>query len=331
MPRGIQAQPGCHMPFTLLSTNLPSRIALSKCRTFAVVSFLALLFDVDARSADIDISLSDRTAIEDAQVISRDRSKPFYFHLNQPSSPSRQDQYTFVADIGTEFKVWLDKLSLGVRATDTRSRALAFQITADTESNVKDKIVLNVVKTNGPEHFDLNAADTTHFLSFDFMLDRTYQAPHFWLLHMQVWQCCGGVPPFAIHVAPTRNPSAPIELLFCVQDDSYRSVEHAGEPGRIIYRMIATREQWNTMVLALTPGTDETPSIGGVTMWLNKKLMFSWKGPWGFRPTVNGERGTSMGVDIGIYRRRQMGMQTIFFDNIRYGSTYNSVTSDNAK
>jgi hypothetical protein len=203
---------------------------------------------------------------------------------------------------------------------------LAIQIHSDQDINVKDKVLFDAIPFKSQQNIDLRSADSTRYFSFAFMIDPSYETPKGWLLHVQAWQCCGGHPPFTIQVTPNRDKGSPIEFTFVVVDD----VSDAPiNPGRVIYKMPVRRGEWNTMTLKLEPRPDDAIQPGEIQMWLNGESKFVYRGHWGFIPSDRGESKavitSAIGINIGVYRRRQATTQTIYFDNIRYGSTLAAV------
>jgi hypothetical protein len=267
---------------------------------------------------DIALHFSNTFAIEKSGFATRDLGKPFFFDL---LPPNRGAPFGFVSDIGTDFDVWLaTRVPPGSEGAQRRS--LAFKIIADKDANIKDKILLSAVSHNSAEHIDLAGGDTVRFFGFDFMLDPTYDVPSAWLVHMQVWQCCAGHPPFTVRVTPGRDRHGPVEFTFGVIDDAQEAA-HYGVPA-IIYRMNVQRGIWNRMTFRLNPQFDGSVAPGGIKMWFNGVQAFDYRGFWSFQPghtdAVTHQLFTShLGIDLGIYRRRQTSKQIIYFDNISYG------------
>jgi len=276
-----------------------------------------MLMGASAPAPDIALTFSDAFAVDKSGLATRDPAKPTYFNLLPPD----QAPFHFVADIGTDFDVWLDP-RVPPGSEGAHARSLGFKITADEDINVKDKIMLSPVLHSSAHRIDLGGGDTQRYFSFDFMLDPAYEVPRGWLVHMQVWQCCTGHPPFTVHVTPGRDKRGPVEFAFDVTDDAQEAA-HYGIPA-IIYRMGVQRGVWNRMAFRLNPQADGSGAPGDITMWLNGAQKFDYHGFWAFQPghadPVTHVPFTSrVGIDLGIYRRRQPSTQIIYFDNIRYG------------
>ncbi len=279
---------------------------------------------------DTKLQFSDQHYVDEAEIAKRDRTKPFYFHMLSRKDGSKGDPPAFTVDKGTSFNVWLDKQVPDSASKLGNARSLAIQITADHDENVKDKIFLDAVPHWSNQKMMVNGG--ARYIAFDFMLDSHYELPTAWAIHLQAWQCCGGHPPFAMSITPSKDKNGPAELFFGFRDDL---MEHQkGSPAKTIYSMNVNRGEWNNFVLQLDPETDDNPKPGVLAMWLNGKPQFCFKAHWGFDPGRVGDDGhkitNAMGVDIGVYRRRQATTQTVYFDNIRSGASFEAVSNDPA-
>jgi hypothetical protein len=229
-------------------------------------------------------------------------------------------KHKFTVDISTDFRVWLDR-KLPPWDRRPNGRSLAIQITADRDVNEKDKILFGAVMHSDSDRIDINSADRSRYFAFDFMLDPSYETPNVWAIHVQAFQCCSGHPPFTVQVTPSRAKRSDVEFTFNVTDDALENAK----PGatRQIYKMRVLRGEWNRMALHLRPSPDDQAEPGIVEMWLNGLKRFSYTGYWGFRPKSG--TTTALGLDLGIYRRRQATTQTIYFSDIKYGRDLASV------
>jgi hypothetical protein len=269
-----------------------------------------------------NLSFTDAFQLDDRQIKSRDETKPFFFKIHTPDGIS----YPFTVDVGTQFSVWLDhQVPLGVARANARS--LGIRITSDRDADEKDKIFFDVVPWKSAQHIDLNRPDGPRFISFDFMLDKGYELPTAWVIHLQAWQCCGGQPPFIMGVTPRKgDPKGPLELFFGYRDDV--SMEDPAHSLRVSYKMPVSRGQWNHMQLALEPSPDNSPRLGVIAMWLNGTKRFEEQTHWAFRPGQIAYDGkdvqNQIGIDIGIYRRRQRTTQVIYFDNVTFSRSSSS-------
>lgn len=293
------------------------------CATLALFGFTTL-----ANGSEVSLSFSHADQI-DPRPSAAPADKPLFFFM-RPRHPTdaKGEPVRFTVDKGTQFRVWLDEAVPDKAAKATGSdRSLAVQIKADENVNEKDKILFHAIAHNGDHQIRLDSADDRRFISFDFMLDKTYQAPRNWVLHLQVWQCCERVPIFTIHVAPSPNPNDPIQFVFYVLDDAHSSTEP--KEGVEIYRMNVSRGEWNHMILDLEPSPDGRSPEGHISMWRNGEKKLAWHGHWGYlsRTGSAGEPETTpaVGIDLGVYRRRQTTTQTIYFDNVRVGANEKSV------
>ena len=283
---------------------------------------------VDAGPIAESISFSDQFKIDEMEGAQPDMRHPTFFSIRSPDG----SKHGLTADIGTVFKTWLDKRvpPAHVKQDD---RSLAIQITSDHDANEKDKIVFSPVQHNGSEHIEISPKSPTYYVSFKFFLDPSYQLPRGWLIHFQAWQCCGGHPPLAISVEPSSDPSGPVVMVFSVRDDEIENARYGGS--KEIYKVQIPRSRWMRLSIELNPQPDGSPRKGHVGAWLDCRKLFSYEGPWSFIA----DRITSLsiqakqkitsriGLDLGIYRRRQATTQTIYFDDIKYGTSEEIATS----
>lgn len=313
-----------------MSSATPLRFLLRAALSGALA--VAALCVLEGAAADeLQLDFSDRFQIDRSKFGSRDMSKPFYFGVVGPSFPGdpSPDGFRFTVDKGTNFNVWLDPAAPPHNRPGEGDRSLAVQITADYDENVKDKIMFQINPTGGDKKLDITEPAPSRFVSFDFMLDKDYETPHNWLLHFQAWQCCGGVPPFTIHVQPSKDKHSAIEFVFYAVDDKDKAANPFGR-GREIYRMPVARGEWKSIALMLDPSFDDSGHPGEIAMWLDGDKKFDWRGNWGFMPeqaapNLDGKMTPEIVLNLGVYRRRQTTTQTIYFDNIRFGGSLNDV------
>jgi hypothetical protein len=276
---------------------------------------------------DMKLQFSDQYYVNEAEIEKRDRAKPFFFHLLNRIDGLKGDPPAFTVDKGTTFKVWLDEQVSETLSKLENARSLAIQITADHDENAKDKIFLDAVPHWSNQKLIVNAGP--RYFAFDFMLDPEYELPTAWAIHLQAWQCCGGHPPFAMSITPSKDKNGPAELFFGFRDDL---LEHKnGSPAKTIFNMKVNRGDWNNFILQLDPETDNSAQPGVLALWLNGKPQFCFRAHWGFDPERVGDDGhkitNAMGIDIGVYRRRQSTTQTVYFNNIRSGTTFQAVSN----
>jgi hypothetical protein len=264
-----------------------------------------------------------------ASILASQRSKLFEpaqaIFFGMRSAEGRR--YEFTVDPGTDYHVWLNKKASSHLAPD---EALGFRITAKSNENVKDKILLNVFRHRDPEAINLNSFESPKYISFRFKLDDKYEVPNQWALHLQLWQCCGGPPPFSIRVTPRPDRHGPVEFTFNVTEIA----RGAGPRGRqnVIHRMIVDRSRWYSMMLKLDPQPPGASRPGNIAVWLDNDLSFSYDGYWGYAPgssmqseEIGSVLGPNIGLGLGVYRRRQKTTQIIYFDDIKVGRTYEAI------
>lgn len=302
----------------------------ARSRRAARVLFLTLVdigLPLSARSEPLRIDFTDQFQIDTSKFQTHAMDKPFYFSIHGPASPA--DAFQFTVDKATTFDVWLDRRTPPDHKGPQGDRSLAVRITAAYDENVKDKIMMQVNRHGGDKKLDVMRTGAPKFVSFDFMLDKDYETPHNWLLHFQAWQCCGGVPPFSIHVEPSANKHSDVEFVFHSVDDRQKQDDRHAR-GQEIYRMRVNRNEWNNMTLLLDPSFDDNGREGEIAMWWNGAKKFNWRGSWGFRPVdfapdFGRQTTRDITLHLGTYRRRQTTTQTIYFDHVRFGDSFEEV------
>ena len=269
------------------------------------------------RTVDWEFSNGNVVDPEDSGAINATRMH--YFSLTGPDLSGREIKAELHATPGTDYRVWLDRRVPPVeRLSDSRS--LAIQITAKKVEHLPDKILLAVAPRLTPLQMDPNAAGNRRFMSFDFLLDPSYEVPVAWVLHMQVWQECGGHPPFTMSVLPGSNKQGPVELVLGFRDDLIEEGPEAVD--KIIFRTTLDRGRWYHMDFELEPRPDHEAQPGLIRYWLDGIQRVDFKGHWGYdpeKPECQGrEDNHVMAIELGTYRQRQNTTQTVLFDNIKY-------------
>lgn len=177
---------------------------------------------------------------------------------------------------------------------------------------------------------EVDASRNRRYFSFSFMLDPQYEVPYAWVLHLQVWQCCGGHPPFTMQVIPANDKAGPVKLTFGVHDDAAeRAPRH---PEHVLYEVGVRRGEWHHVMLFFEPQSDASSAPGSIVLWMDGARRFDFKGRWGYdpqqRPFDGHSFGPNMAIEFGIYRQRQATTQTIYFSNVKYGRSLADIERD---
>ena len=276
------------------------------------------------------LEFSKQDGLDASRIAHRDLSRPFSFALSLPGTgvAARAGADTrmlnFTADKGSRFEVFVSPRVpplQGPLAKDAGS--LAVVLDSDREEDAKDKIMANVVPFNTPEAMLIDNPGRQVFIGFDLLFDEGYQVSPTWTIHLQAWQCCSGHPPLTVNVRPSRRPDDPIQLDISVINDDTEM--HSYGHGFTIASVGAQRGQWMNLVLALLPRACPDGS-GRIAVWKDGAQVKDWHGCWGFQPaarstTTRGEVKAGIGLDLGVYRRRQPLRQMVLFDDVRYGTT----------
>jgi hypothetical protein len=278
----------------------------------------------------VELSLSDQSWIDERALEKHDPGRLFYFNLHVAAAnglPART--FPLHAEGDTDFKVWLDKKVPPYGNEGPGARSLGIRISAKENEARKDKIFLALVPDQSPDHMRQDAPDNRRFVSFDFMLDPGYEVPLGWAMHFQAWQRCGANPPFTMEVLPGRDRMGPINVTFGVRDDA--EALKPRHPRLILYKMGLMRGEWHNIVFELAPQSDSSTLHGSLAMWFDGKKRFSYAGHWGYSPTQPPPSGSvcndRMSLELGVYRGKQPTTQTIYFQNLRYGKDFSSVSA----
>jgi hypothetical protein len=297
-------------------------LSLCCCGVIAPVYAKEALSKQSGLISSLTFSLSD--TIDTSEFSNRDLSKPFYFRIY---SPPEFRSHPFTVDIESDFKVWLDKRVPAQRRLGNSARSLAISLTSKEDRNVKDKIFLNAVPHQSSQHISVSGLDNERFISFDMMLDKSYQVPRYWLIHFQAYQCCAGHPVLVMRVNPVKSNDKEITLELAVSSDESERAAY-GHP-IVVGSFAVERERWFHVMFDLKPSPCGVRN-GKVQASVDGVSIANWSGCWGYRPDrasviEHGKITQDIGFDVGIYRRRQPTTQTIYVDNILYGTTPDSV------
>ena len=273
-------------------------------------------------TTSVDWDFSEASIVDPADSGAVHARSMHYFGLTGSDLSGRQVVAQLHATPGTEYKVWLDpRVPPGERSSQARS--LAIQITAKKVEHVPDKILLAVAPRLTPLQMDPDAPGNRRYLSFNFQLDPNYEIPVAWVLHLQVWQECGGHPPLTMSVLPGPAKRGSVELVLGYRDDQIEDGPRAVD--KIILRTTLDRGRWYHMDFELEPRPDREPQQGLIRYWLDGVKRVDFRGHWAYDPDKAACRGRAdnhvMAVEIGTYRQRQNTTQTVLFDNIKYSAS----------
>jgi hypothetical protein len=130
-----------------------------------------------------------------------------------------------------------------------------------------------------------------------------------------------------MRVNPGKSNDKEITIEIAVSSDESERAPY-GQP-TVVGSFAVERERWFHVVFDLKPSPCGV-SRGKVQASVDGVSIANWRGCWGYKPNPasvieHGKITQDIGFDIGIYRRRQPTTQTIYVDNILYGTTLGSV------
>lgn len=240
--------------------------------------------------------------------------------------------------------------------------ALAFQLTnaGTAGDHVKEKVMMPLTDPKniaGTEIPMWTSTPRPRYVSFDFKVDPAFQLSDMdmFTIHFQLLQG-GGHPVFTMETQ--RNPNGELDLVFYYTNDETEELFRCIDGNRWDYdlyrvefhrvRNIA-RDEWKKYVFEFIPphgGTDPAANplnpgriavdVGGTGQFVATNGVF-----WGYKANpallpytnvdsncgwVNRPQATLKG-SIGIYRPRETAVHTVYFDNVRFGTTLEAVTA----
>jgi hypothetical protein len=265
-------------------------------------------------------------------------------HERRPYFQQQDREVRTTQDTGTKFAIWAsgEHYSAG--------RGIGMKIDAERRpqgSDMKSKIELDVSHPNDAaldrkysgRYILRNGGEV--YLGFAIRLDpEMYQAPLGWVIHFQVWHCCGNdPPPLSLRAIPAQSAGGnSIRFTLLKRDDSFLSEERARDPGNPIpflsgeQYIVLRKGQWYFVVLRLRPSPGSRQADGTmkskdglIDMWLDGEPVLHYRGAWGYSPARESRMRDTYAVKLGIYRRAQDRTQTIYLDDIRWGLSYEAV------
>ncbi|MFG1395462.1 heparin lyase I family protein [Roseixanthobacter pseudopolyaromaticivorans] len=253
---------------------------------------------------------------------------------------------TTSVDTDTPFHLWLSQEHFG-----NGNHALGMSI--DRESSLtrigkKSKVELNFVR------HDEYATDEFYnhrfilkdgvglYLGFAFRLGTDYEAPNRWVLHFQVWESSSIArpnvqPPLALVVDPNRSLDKDyIWMMLIKRNDFFANNAPTYDNGqKLLFSdgseyVKVKRNRWYSIVFFLRPSPDDLSLTEGglnsrsIMMWINGLEVLNHKGSWGYSSNVLSDP-RNYSIKLGIYRAAQNTSQTVYFDSIRWGTSFDAV------
>lgn len=216
------------------------------------------------------------------------------------------------------------------------------------DNSIQDKALFRFVSVDHKNSLAINTRDlSSKFLSFDFKLDRFYERSKSWTMLMQAFQeGVGGGPALDLRVERSQDNKTPLhqqeiilKLSAQTNDRSipYDITQNTKRP--LIYKDVCPntalkfeRERWYNITLKMNPSVGFNPTtnqeLGEVVLLVDGLKICQFKGNWGFQSLDPQKPLARMGIDLGLYRARTGSMQTVYYDNIKYGPSLTSVLKE---
>lgn len=286
--------------------------------------------------------------------------RPVLGYVSESSSKFSE----IVIDIGTPYRTWLHSeispqpdSSLCPPACAIKRTALGFQITPSVAlgSHKKDKVQLSIEDRaeTAKTHIPFGEVDETRaYVAFDLMLDPTYSAAESdeFVIHFQLVQG-GGHPIFTMQGEKHPDSVNDVDLVFYTTndatEDAFRCALTSPTYHEEFYRLPMPKGIWKTIVVQFIPpyvtnlsggACGRADGCGQVAVFLDHSttLVDRFQGRWGFEldrdPACAEEEKSAPALPfaaagLGIYRSPQQATQTIYFDNVKFGTTFSSVNT----
>jgi hypothetical protein len=249
-------------------------------------------------------------------------------------------------DPGTAFAIWRAPVAFGGDSAIAMKIDPEFRLKQESE---KSKIEINISRHDdksldaryGARYILRNGS--SNYLGFAFMMDdRAYDAPIRWVLHFQVWQCCSTrtLPPLALQVLPGQDQAAKsLQFVLMKRTDNDAAVVNFTSQTGVRLPFLDRRDHvslergvWHRLIFHLVPSPTPAPQSateqGKVELWINGRRALSYTGAWGYTSAAAAEVSSTYAVKLGIYRAAQRARQQVYFDDIRWGPTLESVDPD---
>lgn len=253
---------------------------------------------------------------------------------------------TTSVDVNTPFNLWLSEEHFG---EEGHSLGMSIERESSVErAGKKSKIEINLVRHDEystDEFYDNKFILKDGFglyLGFAFKLGADYESPNRWVLHFQVWESSGVArpnvqPPLALVVDPTRSGDKRyVWMMLIKRNDIFSENPPKYDNGQKLLFLDGSefvkmeRDKWYSIVFFLKPNSDilsaphDKLGSGAVSMWINGLEVLNHSGPWGYSSKVlSSPRNYS--IKLGIYRAAQNTSQVVYFDSIRWGTSFEAV------
>jgi hypothetical protein len=168
--------------------------------------------------------------------------------------------------------------------------------------------------------------DSWRYVGYQFLIPSGTTLPSNWVVLTQFHQ--EGFFTSPIGAIELRNKNGSFNLAFLARNSDYNQIDGVNGPSGnnlLVWDSNFSLNNWHKIVV----GFKGNPAGGGeVKIWFNNQLQKEWTGKLGFpanyknKPFLQTYQNT-----FGIYRGSQNNSLTVYFDNYKYGNTYNDVAS----
>jgi hypothetical protein len=164
------------------------------------------------------------------------------------------------------------------------------------------------------------------YVGYDFLIPAGTTLPVNWVIITQFQQ--EGFYTNPIGDIELQNKNGNFNIGFSIRSEDYNQIDGVNGPGGyklLVWDRSFSLNAWNKIVVGFKPNP---AGNGEVKIWFNGQLQKEWTGKIGYPANYKNKPFTQTYQNtFGIYRGAQNNSLTIYFDNYKYGSTYNDVAN----
>lgn len=231
---------------------------------------------------------------------------------------------------------WVDSSQIVATGTSSIGIQVDSNWPADTSSPALKKMNYRIVTGNGSDAAAAGVkVQNDRFVGFWVRLDPGYELNNGAVgwpsqpIGTQLWQCWqgSGWPPLQLR---TDESGGQIRLYFLMSNDhcrgsqnSYSSIVYIQNPATGT-DLVVQKGQWYPIIVEFK--FDWSGSTGAVNAWVNGVQGVTWTGQMGYKPAsvTGGQAGALDFCDshFGIYEQATTAFHKVWYDNVKWASTY---------
>jgi hypothetical protein len=182
---------------------------------------------------------------------------------------------------------------------------------------VKERLEHKISTASDPNGLHFGSQRVT---SFAFMLDAATTKIDSSALFFQEWQGYPYGPPVALKLTRASGAAFIVRLAVRNMDTGPDS----DQPDNVIWTGELNAGEWYRFVISVKPGYPQTE--GELRLWLNGVSEIDWTGKIGYDPEQVAGALDGFDTKFGLYQPSPNEGHSVYFDDVRFGATYESVT-----